>query len=327
MARKSSASPLDRLRALVGQLSSDECLALRPLLAARESAVEADMVGAQRRSAILDCPHCHAASFTKHGKCRLGEQRFLCKACKKTFTHMTTSALKGLHLKDKHFENVRRMLEGLSVRRVAESIGVDKNTAFRWRHKFLRAIIENGPTQLGAIVEVDETYFKRSYKGRKLPRGTRPRSSGGRAKKRGLSRKYQVAVLVARSRDPVLTFTAVLPRANTDCIDKVLSPLLAPGTVLCSDGAAMYPKLAAHHGLEHHAIPAYKRNARPKRRTDSLYNIQSMNAYTRDLKDWMIPFRGVSTHHLPSYLAWHRLLKGTKEQPTAREFFLKSHGS
>jgi hypothetical protein len=36
------------------------------------------------------------------------------------------------------------------------------------------------------------------------------------------------------------------------------------------------------------------------------YHIQNVNAYTSGLKTWMIPFRGVATKYLDSYLGWRR---------------------
>ena len=59
------------------------------------------------------------------------------------------------------------MIEGKSLAKTAELCGVHPTTAFRWRHRFLRAPSE--ATSLGAlsgIVEADETFILESFKGR-----------------------------------------------------------------------------------------------------------------------------------------------------------------
>ena len=44
---------------------------------------------------------------------------------------------------------------------------VYRNTAFRWRHRFLSLPEEQQPIQLEGIVEADETFFLGSFKGQK----------------------------------------------------------------------------------------------------------------------------------------------------------------
>ena len=60
-------------------------------------------------------------------------------------------------------------------------------TAFRWRHRFLSALNLDKPPCLSGIVEADETFILKSFKGKRrdLPRASRKR--GGKAAKRGLS--------------------------------------------------------------------------------------------------------------------------------------------
>lgn len=39
------------------------------------------------------------------------------------------------------------------------------------------------------------------------------------------------------------------------------------------------------------------------------YHIQNVNAYISRLKQWLVRFKGVATHCLPSYLGWRRLIE------------------
>ena len=41
-------------------------------------------------------------------------------------------------------------------------------------------------------------------------------------------------------------------------------------------------------------------------------HVQNVNAYRRRLRDWLAPFRGVSSRYLPNYLGWRRRPDGGK---------------
>ena len=64
------------------------------------------------------------------------------------------------------------MIEGKSLAKTAKLCGVHPTTAFRWRHRFLRAPADDKPRSLSGIVEADETFILESFKGRwsDLPR-------------------------------------------------------------------------------------------------------------------------------------------------------------
>ena len=114
--------------------------------------------------------------------------------------------------------------EGDTVAQSAARCDVAASTAFRWRHRFLRAA-ENRIPLLGGIVEIDETYVLSSCKGeRKLDRKARRR--GGKAAKRGLSQE-QTPILVAVDRSGA-TLSAVLPQVTAKAIQAVLEPALDP---------------------------------------------------------------------------------------------------
>ena len=68
------------------------------------------------------------------------------------------------------------MIDSVSVRAAAKQCQVDKNTAFLWRHRFLRQIAQHQATHESGIVEADETFFLESFKGQRyLPRPARRR--------------------------------------------------------------------------------------------------------------------------------------------------------
>ncbi|MCB9944554.1 MAG: hypothetical protein H6851_13175 [Geminicoccaceae bacterium] len=55
-----------------------------------------------------------------------------------------------------------------TVRKAAKVCRVAVATSFRWRHRFLRAGVADAEA-LSGIVEADETFFRRSFKGSRGP--------------------------------------------------------------------------------------------------------------------------------------------------------------
>ena len=101
---------------------------------------------------------------------------------------------------DKWIPFIECMLNGLSLRETASQIGITHGTAFYWRHKVLSALAKESIGIFEGLVEVDETYFLESHKGRRVIPNRKPRKRGGSASKRGISNE-QVCVLVARDRN------------------------------------------------------------------------------------------------------------------------------
>src|ERR1035437_5559741 len=118
------------------------------------------------------CPHCKATGEQlrpwgySHGLPRLR-----CHACGKTSNALTGTPLAHLRKRERWLRYGQALIEGVSVRQAAQRCGIDKNTAFLWRHRFLQAAATHRPAHEGGIVEADETFFLESYKGqRKLHR-------------------------------------------------------------------------------------------------------------------------------------------------------------
>ena len=243
------------------------------------------------------CPHCQSADVIKWGSAnRL--RRFRCKPCKVTFNALTGTPLAQLHKRELWIGNAQALVDGISLRKVAGRLDIHLETAFHWRHRFLKAPKALKAKALEGTVEADETYFLYSEKGsRKLERPARKR--GGKAKKRGLSAE-QVPVLIARDRNKATT-DQILPDRSAQSVAAVLGPVVAKSAVLVSDGAGAYRAFAGKAGIPHVAL-----NLSAGEHTWGIYHIQNVNNYCSRLKSWMRRFNGVATKHLDSYLGWHR---------------------
>ena len=126
---------------------------------------------------------------------------------------------------------------------------------------------------LGGIVEADETYFRRNFKGSK-PTGRRARKRGTKnGSKRGL-RKDKVPVVVARTRVGD-TRAIVLPgMSNAAALTAVFQPMLRPGVTLCIDGSSAMRLAAQSLGVKHVALVT----ARTERKR-GIYHVQTVNSY------------------------------------------------
>jgi transposase-like protein len=123
------------------------------------------------RVAAQGCPHCAGREVVGWGRSH-GLLRFRCKSCGRTFNALTKTPMAHLRKKEKWLDHARAMIEGKSLAKTAQLCGVHPTTAFRWRHRFLRAPAVNKPRSLSGIVEADETFVLESFKGRwsDLPR-------------------------------------------------------------------------------------------------------------------------------------------------------------
>lgn len=259
-----------------------------------------------------ECPRCGHGHIARWGTAS-GLQRYRCAACKVTFNALTGTPLARLRHKDKWLEYAQQMTDGKSVRKSADACEVHRNTAFRWRHRFLALPNKQKASALVGIAEADETFFLQSFKGKKQGMARPPRKRGSKASKRGLSDE-QTPVLICRDRTGN-TADFVLDKADKAHIGAVLKPLLASDAVLCTDSGKALGAVAREMGIAHRPINL----AAGVRVVAKVYHVQNVNAYDSRLKAWIQRFHGVATHYLPNYLGWRRLVDRSNSSltPTA----------
>jgi transposase-like protein len=266
------------------------------------------------------CPKCAHTQVAPWGSAS-GLQRYRCAACKATFNALTGTALARLRKKDKWLEYATQMEQGQSVRKSAVACDVHRNTAFRWRHRFLAGLNTDKPAALVGIAEADETFFRNSLKGQKqaMPRPARKR--GGKAPLRAATdmSDEHVPVLICRDRSGTTT-DFVLRRNKKVHVIQALKPILAADVILCTDSSRMLLGAARELGVTHRPVNL----AAGKRVLKQVYHVQNVNAYDSRLKTWMRRFNGVATCYLPNYLGWRRYLDRTSHHPSANNFLATS---
>lgn len=252
------------------------------------------------------CPHCRTEGARPWGKSH-DLKRYRCGGCAKTFNCLTGTSLARLRKKAQWLRFAACLSDSTTVREAAHLCKVATATSFRWRHRFLRAGVADAEA-LSGIVEADETFFRRSYKGSRgwknleNPPPRPPKKRATPAQKRGLSDE-QVPVLIARDRAGS-TRATILADRSADAIDAAIGGALPPDAVLCSDTWRAFGAVAIKRGVRHEPINFHQ----GERIRDKSWHIQNANARHSRLKSWMTHFKGVATKYLPNYLAWHHVL-------------------
>lgn len=263
---------------------------------------------------ISSCPHCSGKKYRKHGKDK-GSQRYYCNTCKRTFTEYTGTWLSGIHKKDLISEYLRLMEQELSLDKIKDKVGINKKTAFDWRHKVLSSLATTGSGTFQGITESDDTFFLESSKGRKLE-SRKPRKRGNSARRSGISNE-QVAVIVTADRNTEIDLTvAGFGRIRKVDIANAIGHRITQDTILCSDSHFSYKGFAVDNNIEHHRLKANKKQFVKEK----VYHVQHVNSIDSRLKKWLeYQFCGVSTKYLQMYLNWFK----TKERLKKSKEFMK----
>ena len=254
-------------------LDDDEC---HRAIEALRSIVYEDMFGTGSQELPADvCVRCGSISIVRRGHAGSGNQRWYCKDCKRTFTANIGRVLGMSKLPvETWMTYVEAFIDRLPLRDCMDKCGVGLRTAWFMRRRIIECIQRYNPSfnaVVGDRVEIDETYFRDSYKGYR--KGTMPRparKSGKKAAKRGLS-KQQVCVVTGID-DTGASFLVVSGRGmlGKERAYKVLHNRIGKGALVVTDKAGAYPRRprttrrdAGTHGRDRARHQPHQQPARP----------------------------------------------------------------
>ena len=276
------------------------------------------------------CPHCGRGGARLHGRDTGGRQRFRCRGnredgCGRSFNALTGTPLSRLRHADQWGAYARLLCEDFrSVKRFAihPELTVSTSTIFRWRHRFLRGLSWVGLRLLDGIVEADETFLRRSFKGHRgwrhddPPIDRKPRYRGGPIRHRGLG-KFHVAVVTAVDRQAG-EYNEVLERRSE--VTRALRHRIAPQSVLCTDGYRSYRRVAMETACEHLCFRQRRRDDPDhhavRRDPSVVLGLGRVNSHHERIKTFVNRrARGVSTRYLENHLTWLRMVRRTWDSP------------
>ncbi|WEF35173.1 IS1595 family transposase [Pseudoduganella chitinolytica] len=283
------------------QLTGKQADELRNIFDRCSSLAECLAILAEAGNKLRHCPHCEGDRLYRHGVYR-GLQRYRCRQCGASFNVLTKTPLAFIRLREKWLPFLQCMLHSMTVRGAAKSIGIHRNTSFRWRHRFLAMAKDARALPLDGIVEADETYLLESQKGsRHLTRPARRR--GGSASHRGPGKDHDCILVACNRNGKVCDFVPGRGPVTAQQLHDCLPPVLAPGILLATDSAVAYKAFATTAGIAHGTV-----NPRAGIRVDGLIHVHTVNSHHSRFKGWLRHFLGVASRYLPNYLGWRHVL-------------------
>ena len=246
------------------------------------------------------CKHCNI-KMNKNGKTKNGVQKYICKICKYTCSETTDTIVSHSHLSFDVWSNViDNLLDGFSIRRIAEENNISIYTSFRLRHKVLLALknfVKN--IKLKGNAQSDEKYFSINLKGTKtknMPRCSKKRTST-KSPYRGISHHKVCAVSTIDEDNNLILKIVGLGRCTTDMLEDALGNKVSETNNFNTDSATAYRKFCKKHNIKLNTVPSGKHS-------NGEINISKINGIHSQLETWLSKFKGVSIRHLQEYLDW-----------------------
>ena len=201
-----------------------------------------------------------------------------------------------------------------SVRKLAQQLGLNKYTVWRWR-MLVFSIIGNSreATSFSGIIEADETYQRESRKGsrewvrhfadpKNVPQPPRPRwedfTTQGLKMMRGLS-KWQLPILTVADRGGARLFRR-LPNRKSATLERAMKPLVPERCRALLGRRQRLQARGSTGGLEHFVV-----GSKPGTRVAAgCYHIQNVNSLHARYDKFIKPFCGPATKNLNGYIRW-----------------------
>lgn len=254
----------------------------------------------QYKEKDLICRKCGNKLY-RNGKTKNKIQKYICSVCRNTSCETTNTIICHSKLSFDIWKNViDNLLNGFSIRRIAEENEMSILTSFRIRHKVLLALKTfKKNIKLTGEIESDEKYFAINLKGTKpknMPRHSKKRTSTS-SPYRGISHHKVCVVTSIDEYDNLLLKITGLGRCTTEMLENSLGQKLKNAKSITSDSASAYQEFCLNHNLDLYAIPSGFHSDEEK-------NIAYINGIHSQLETWLKKFSGVSIRHLQEYLDW-----------------------
>lgn len=306
---------LEILQQFIPQLSAKERVELYNLL---KAFIAKDICHTSHQH-IKSCPRCGWSKIVKKGKSKDGQQRYLCKGCRQTFGPSTLSLIGQSKLKPQvWYDYALAMIDGLSLREAAKRVKVSLPTSWFMRHRICEIMGASLPDFRSDVpMQIDSTYITENFSGNynnslsfDLPRNIH--KSGSDMRTCGIS--SQKICVICGINDLGDTFCEIAARGREDFdeVAQCLKYFVDTNSSVSTDGYQSYSralktlKVKVHHRLKSSQL-------------------SMVNALHSRLKEFLIPFHGVSTRRLQHYLDWFCWCESYKSEGLNRRDLLINH--
>ncbi|HSJ14531.1 MAG TPA: hypothetical protein VK939_08950 [Longimicrobiales bacterium] len=183
-------------------------------------------------------------------------------------------------------------------------LGIHRNTAFRWRHRILDEAPHHEPVPLLGMVEVADTRFPFSEKGRRRTVDGKFAGDAYSSSSRLDRRRVSVSIALDRSGRFAGAITG-MRRPVVVGLRACFEARIARGaTVLTSDGRfSAHATCARGLGLD---VWSGVAGTPPVR---ELVHTATARRFITEFRGWLKRFRGVSTYYLENYVWWFAILR------------------
>ena len=266
-----------------------------------------DVTEAQVASGELRCPVCGSRELVRNGHTRKNTQRWACKDCGRTRCAEAGPIMLHTKLPYKTWhEYIPLFVDHVSSPKVAQRLHVQQRTAWFMRIRVLEALFKNLPAFqaiAGSGVQVDEIYFRESFKGTRFedleepPREPRGGKAGGTAK-RGISNDQICVVTGVDDAGQFLYDVVCRGPLTVEAAKSSLDGRINSGAIVVTDRHRAYPKALESIGAAFHEAVSSEDHGK----------LERINHIHSSIRTFMAPFRGVSTKWLHLYLCWFKWL-------------------
>lgn len=252
------------------------------------------------------CPKCSSNNIKKNGK-YMGRQLYKCKDCNKKFNVLTNTPFHHTRLRYKQIEEAYKcLINKLSIRKMANIIGISIKTAFILRFKIISCLsnVANNK-KLKGTSQLDEYYLPINLKGTKtqnMPRASKKRQKNGTGTS-GISKHTVCVVSGVDENDNMFFKVGGTSSVSSNMIRNIITPFIENGSKVITDCKSSYESIAIENNWN---LKQIKSACHVDNEGNSLATINSLHS---ELDLFLSGFRGVSTKHLPQYLDWFVYIK------------------
>ncbi len=190
------------------------------------------------------CPRCGQEEYSKYGFDKNRRQRYKCMSCGMIYTAASHANLLSLSKLDIEVwkKYCECFVDGLSLRKSAEKCEVGLKTSLYMRRCILELIHSHLPSfeiNPGSGVELDETFFRESFKGNHknsttiLPRPAH--KHGGKLGKKGIGKEHICVLCGASDSGDVFFDVACRGQLTKAAAKQVLGERICSGAIVSTD--------------------------------------------------------------------------------------------